>query len=143
VVCPSVYAAGVDISPCGATSADERRRQIVVCPPVYAAGLAISPCGAGLEVSSLSSTACSNIESGATLDLCDQDLRVDDGIFERFSVHEFQECVDRRHQSFKDFIETFPDRNHSCECESTDTDTDAASMKCENGCALYNRQSVV
>jgi hypothetical protein len=28
------------------TSADESRRQIVVCPPVYAAGLDISPCGA-------------------------------------------------------------------------------------------------
>jgi hypothetical protein len=46
VVCPPVYAAGLAVSPCGVTSADERRRQIVVCPPFYAAGLAISPCGA-------------------------------------------------------------------------------------------------
>jgi hypothetical protein len=46
VVCPPVYAAGLAVSPCGVTSADERRQQIVVCPPFYAAGLAISPCGA-------------------------------------------------------------------------------------------------
>jgi hypothetical protein len=38
---------------------------------------------------------CSNIDSGAILDLCDATLKVEDGIFERFSIEEFQECVDR------------------------------------------------
>jgi hypothetical protein len=37
----------------------------------------------------------SNIESGAILDLCDQDLIVDDGGLRTFSTNEFQDCVDR------------------------------------------------
>jgi hypothetical protein len=76
------------------------------------------------------------------LDLCDQDTRLDDGVFERFSVHEFQECVDRTSlkacSSLKDSIETLPDQKHSCECKSTDTN--AVSMKCKNGCSLCNKR---
>ena len=36
---------------------------------------------------------CSNIESGAIFDLCDESLKVMDGAFELFSVDAFEDCV--------------------------------------------------
>lgn len=38
---------------------------------------------------------CSDFEGGAILDLCQTDIRVETGIFERFSIEEFQQCLDR------------------------------------------------
>lgn len=37
---------------------------------------------------------CTDFEGGATLDLCEPNLKIETGIFERFSVEEFQECLD-------------------------------------------------
>jgi hypothetical protein len=37
---------------------------------------------------------CSNIEDGAILDFCQEEILVEDGIFEYFSTNEFIQCVD-------------------------------------------------
>jgi hypothetical protein len=55
---------------------------------------AINTCEANPHVDKAPLIDCSDFEGGAVLDLCETEIRVETGIFERFSIEEFQECLD-------------------------------------------------
>jgi hypothetical protein len=55
----------------------------------------IDTCQGNPEVQRAPRIDCSDFEGGGILDLCESDIRVETGIFERFSIEEFNECMDR------------------------------------------------
>jgi hypothetical protein len=55
----------------------------------------VRPCTTEAESIEAPFLDCSNIENSATFNLCDSDTSVQDGIFQHFSVDEFNECTDR------------------------------------------------
>ena len=56
---------------------------------------AINTCEGNPQVEKAPLIDCSDFEGGAILDLCETEVRVETGIFERFSIEEFHECLDR------------------------------------------------